>query len=111
MAIFSNLDGTMKNEFTLGKKGARITYANTELTVRNFNSTGYIPIAAGEPTKPEHVVTLDYYTTTIGVSQILSGTTIPENDLGKNGNIYIQVDSNNILKIFFKDQDVWKTFL
>lgn len=112
MAIFSNLDGTMKKTFTLGKKGAILSYDSDkkDISVKNSVDSTYIPVMAGNPTQPEHLVTLDYFSKTVGASPILSGTTIPEITLGDNGNLYIQVDDVNILKIYYKHDGKWKTF-
>lgn len=113
MAVFSNLEGTMKKTFILGKNGARIsTEDGTELIVQNYGGTDLIPVSAADPTIPSHLVTLAYFNahTGGGGSGVLSGTTVPDVSLGVNGDMYIQVDDTSIVQIFFKDQSIWKPF-
>lgn len=112
MAIFSNLEGTMKKTFILGKNGARFETDGSEVEVQNYHGTSFLPVAGGKPVKPDHFITLQYYNENggSGGSSSLSGRDVPENTLGVNGNTYYQVDDTKIVNIFFKDQDIWKPF-
>ena len=41
-------------------------------------------------------------------TRVYSGTTVPDADLGKNGDIYYYISNNEISKIYTKLDDVWK---
>lgn len=41
-------------------------------------------------------------------TRVYSGTTVPDVDLGKNGDIYYYISNNEISKIYTKLDDVWK---
>lgn len=41
-------------------------------------------------------------------TRVYSGTTVPDADLGKNGDIYYYISDNEISKIYTKIDDVWK---
>lgn len=112
MAIFSNLEGTMKKTFILGKNGARLSTDGTEVEVQNYQGTAAVPVSAADPKKPQHLVTLAYFNAhgSGGAGGALSGTTVPDVSLGKNGDMYLQVDATDIIQIYFKDQDIWKPF-
>lgn len=112
MAVFSNLEGTMKKTFILGKNGARFSTDGTEIQVQNYQGTDYVPVGAGDPILPTHLVTLSYFNAHSGggSGSSLSGTTEPDVALGVNGDTYYQVDATTIVKIFFKDQGIWKPF-
>lgn len=112
MAVFSNLEGTMKKTFILGKNGARFSTDGTEVVVQNYTGTDLIPVSAGEPIKPDNLVTLSYFNAHSGGSAggALSGTTVPSVSLGNNGDMYFQVDATSIVQIFFKDQGIWKPY-
>lgn len=110
MAVFSNLEGTMKKSFILGKNGAKISFENSSLKIYNYQGTSLLPISAGEPTDNTHLVTLSYFNSHAGGggSGALSGTTDPDSNLGQNGDVYYKVDSTSILAIYFKDAGIWK---
>ena len=112
MAVFSNLEGTMKKTFILGKNGTRLSTDGTQLEVQNYQGTSYVPVSAADPVNPNHLVTLGYFNAHSGGSSggALSGTTVPDVSLGENGDMYLQVDDTNIVQIFFKDQGIWKPF-
>lgn len=112
MAVFSNLEGTMKKTFILGKNGARFSTDGTEVQVQNYQGTSLVPVSAAEPINPSHLVTLSYFNAHSGggAGGALSGTTVPSNSLGENGDTYFQLDTDNITQIYFKDQDRWKPF-
>ncbi|WEM33284.1 hypothetical protein EJP02_223 [Escherichia phage EJP2] len=117
MAVFSNLEGTMKKTFFLGKGGVRfssVDYApgKTEMQVQNYQGTELVPVSAGAPINPSHLVTLNYFNehNAGGSGGALSGTDEPDVSLGINGDTYFQVDGTSIVQIFFKDQDIWKPF-
>ena len=112
MAVFSNLEGTMKKTFILGKNGTRLSTDGTQLEVQNYQGTSYVPISAADPITPSNLVTLAYFNAHSGGSSggALSGTTVPDVSLGENGDTYFQVDDTSIVQIFFKDQDIWKPF-
>lgn len=108
MAIFSNLDGTMKNNFTLGKNGAVLSSTETDIKITNYKGTSLLPIESADPVKEQHLVTLNYFNT--HKTENMVGTSIPESTLGVNGNIYFQVDDTKIISIFLKDNNIWKPF-
>lgn len=110
MAIFSNLEGTMKTSFVLGKGGAKLSYENAGLSIYNYNGTSYLPLSAGTPVNPNDLVTLQYLNTHGSGSEYahLSGTTDPDNSIGTNGDMYFKVNSTNVVQIFFKDDSMWK---
>lgn len=112
MAVFSNLEGTMKKTFILGKNGARLSTDGTELVVQNYTGTELLPISAAEPVNPDNLVTLSYFNAHSGGSAggALSGTTVPDVSLGTNGDMYFQVDATSVVQIYFKDQGIWKPF-
>jgi|AGFT01.1.fsa_nt_gi hypothetical protein len=115
MAIFSNLDGTMKKSFILGKNGGRFTYDDTQSTIKvqNYQGNRLIPISAADPIEPSHLVTLGYFNTHGGGgtgNPILRGTSEPDVGLGSDGDLYVQVDDTSIVQIFIKDNGIWKPF-
>lgn len=116
MAVFSNLEGTMQNTFVLGKNGGRFEYDNTQnaIAVQDYKGSKLIPISAADPIEQSHLVTLGYFNTHGGggggSNPILHGTTAPDLSLGQNGDVYFQVDTDNIVQIFIKDNGVWKPF-
>lgn len=112
MAVFSNLEGTMKRSFILGKNGARLEASASQLRVTNYQDTALLPISAGNPVDDTHLVTLSYLKSSQGQGgNNLSGTGEPAANVGVNGDVYYQVDGTNVLKIFFKDGNIWKPFL
>lgn len=115
MAIFSNLDGTMKKSFILGKNGGRLAYDDTQsaIKVQNYQGDRLIPVSVADPVEASHAVTLGYFNTHGGggsTNPILSGTVEPDVSLGENGDAYFQLDATNIVQIFMKDSGVWKPF-
>lgn len=111
MAVFSNLEGTMKRSFILGKNGVRLEANNASLRITNYQDTKLLPISAGDPVDDTQLVTLSYLKGTQGQGgNNLSGTTVPTISIGVNGDVYYQVDSTNILTIYFKDSGIWKPF-
>lgn len=114
MAIFSNLEGTMKKSFILGKNGGQFTYDDTqrEIKVQDYQGTRLIPISVADPVELTHSVTLGYFNTHSGsvTNPILKGTTVPAPTLGQDGDVYFQLDAANIVQIYMKDEGVWKPF-
>lgn len=116
MAIFSNLDGTMKQSFILGKNGGRFTYlpGQKAIAVQNYQGSQLIPVSAADPIEQSHLVTLGYFNTHGGggggANPILRGTVEPDASLGEDGDVYFQIDDTNIVNIFIKDASVWKPF-
>ncbi|AFC21671.1 virion structural protein [Cronobacter phage vB_CsaM_GAP32] len=113
MAVFSNLEGTMKKAFILGKNGAKLTTDGSALSVYNYQGTSLIPISAGDPLDDTHLVTLAYYKSHSGggSGNALRGTVDPDPSLGTDGDVYYKVDSINILQIYIKDSGIWKPFV
>lgn len=114
MSIFSNLTGTMKNVFMLGKRGLKLKSSNNELQVMKYNETDLAPISAADPQYSSHLVTLGYFNThggggSGGNANILIGTTDPLPSQGEDKDVYFKVDNNNILGIFIKDT-LWKPY-
>lgn len=115
MAIFSNLEGTMKNTFIIGKNGSTLVYLNGELRVMNYQKTDLIPISVANPTNNTHAVNLAYFNAHAGGggggnANILHGTTDPLPSLGEDTNVYFKLDSTSIVSIYFKDQNTWKPY-
>lgn len=112
MAVFSNLEGTMKKSFILGKNGAQITTNGSVVQIQNYSGTKLLPISAGDPTSNTHLVTLGYLNahSGSGSSGILSGTSAPDESIGLDGNVYFLVDETNVLQIYIKDLGIWKSF-
>lgn len=117
MAIFSNLDGTMKQSFILGKNGGRFTYlpGQKAIAVQNYQGSQLIPVSAADPVEQSHLVTLGYFNTHGGgggggANPILRGTVEPDVSLGEDGDVYFQIDDTSIVNIFIKDASVWKPF-
>lgn len=113
MAVFSNLEGTMKKTFILGKNGAKLTFAQNALNVYNYQETSLIPISAADPTDGTHLVTLAYFNSHAGggSGNALRGTVDPDPSLGTDGDVYYKIDATNILQIFIKDSGIWKPFI
>ena len=90
MAVFSNLEGTMKKTFILGKNGAKLTFAQNALNVYNYQETSLIPISAADPTDGTHLVTLAYFNSHAGggSGNALRGTVDPDPSLGTDGDVY-----------------------
>lgn len=112
MAVFSNLEGTMKKSFILGKNGAKLSVANNVLSVHNYQGTSLIPISAGEPVDDTHLVTLSYFKSHSGggSGSALRGKDDPALSLGTEGDVYYKVDDTNILQVYIKDSGIWKPF-
>ncbi|AZU98197.1 hypothetical protein BZF66_06960 [Salmonella enterica] len=117
MAIFSNLDGTMKKSFILGKNGGRFTYDESISTIKvqNYQGSRLIPISVADPVEPSHAVTLGYFNTHGGgggggANPILRGRSEPDISLGEDGDVYMQVDDDYIVQIYIKDEGKWKPF-
>jgi len=115
MAIFSNLSGTMQKSFVLGKNGSRLTYNDTQNTIRvqNYQGTRLINLSVADPIEPSHAVTLGYFNTHSGgesVNPIMRGRTEPDLSLGSDGDVYFQIDDSNIVQIYIKDNSKWKPF-
>lgn len=110
MAVFSNLEGTMKKTFILGKNGAQITTNGSVVQIQNYAGTGLLPISAADPTANTHLVTLGYLNAHGGggAGGILRGTVAPADALGTDGDVYFLVDAENTLQIYIKDLGVWK---
>ena len=112
MAIFSNLEGTMKKSFVVGKNGGALVYENGSLKVMNYQQDDLIPISVANPTDDTHAVNLAYFNSHGGggggSAGILHGADDPAQSLGEDNNVYFKLDSTNILNIFFKDVGVWK---
>jgi hypothetical protein len=111
MAVFSNLEGTMKKSFILGKNGAQIATNGNVVQIQNYTGTQLLPVSAGDPTANTHLVTLGYLNTHSGgggASGILRGTIAPSESIGVDGDAYFLVDSTNIIQIYIKDLGVWK---
>lgn len=112
MAVFSNLEGTMKKSFILGKNGAKLSFDSGVLVVKNYQDTNLIPISAADPTSDTHLVTLQFLNSHSGGSNnTLRGTTDPEQSLGIDGDVYYKVDEVSILQIYIKDLGIWKPFI
>ena len=112
MAVFSNLEGTMKKAFILGKNGAKLSTDGSVLSVYNYQGTSLIPISAGNPLDDTHLVTLAYFNSHAGggSGNALRGTVDPDPSLGTDGDVYYKVDATNILQIYIKDSGIWKPF-
>lgn len=110
MAVFSNLEGTMKKSFILGKNGAKLSTNGSVLSVHNYQGTSLIPISAADPLDGTHLVTLSYFNSHSGggSGNALRGTVDPEPSLGTDGDVYYKVDATNILQIYIKDNGIWK---
>lgn len=108
MAVFSNLEGTMKKTFILGKNGVTLSTDGQQLEVLNYDGDSLVPISAADPIRPSNLVTLSYFNSHSG--GVLSGTTVPDPTLGQNGNVYYQVDATKIVQIYLKDNNIWKPF-
>ncbi|GAB0876838.1 hypothetical protein MZ16F87_39730 [Escherichia coli] len=111
MAVFSNLEGTMKKTFILGKNGAQIATNGNVVQIQNYTGTQLLPVSAGDPTANTHLVTLGYLNTHSGGgggSGILRGTIAPSESNGVDGDAYFLVNSTNIIQIYIKDLGVWK---
>lgn len=112
MAFFSNLEGTMKNSFIIGKGGASLVSDGSSIQVKNYTGTTLVPLSAADPVQNSHLVTLSYFNShsTGGSGNILRGTTVPDVGLGTDGDIYFQVDSVNAIGLYIKDLGIWKPF-
>lgn len=114
MAIFSNLEGTMKKSFGVGKNGGTLVYDNGTLKIMNYQQNDLIPISVANPTDDTHAVNLAYFNShgggNGGSAGILHGTTDPVQSLGEDNNVYFKLDSTNILNIYFKDNGIWKPY-
>ncbi|SOK58496.1 hypothetical protein [Yersinia phage fHe-Yen9-04] len=112
MAVFSNLEGTMKKTFILGKNGSKLAYENGAVKAYNYQGTNLIPISAADPSDGTHLVTLAYFNAHSGggSGSALRGTTDPDPSLGVDGDVYYKVDATNILQIYVKDLGIWKPF-
>lgn len=113
MAVFSNLEGTMKKTFILGKNGSKIAYENNAVKVYNYQGTSLIPISAADPSDDTHLVTLAYFNSHSGGGSgtALRGTVDPVVGLGVDGDVYYKIDSTQILRIYIKDLGIWKPFI
>lgn len=113
MAVFSNLEGTMKKSFILGKNGAKLITDGTELSVYNYQGTSLIPISAADPLDGTHLVTLSYFNSHSGggSGNALRGTVDPDPSLGIDGDVYYKIDDTSILQIYIKDAGIWKPFI
>lgn len=118
MAIFSNLEGTMKRSFTLGKQGSTISSefvaGNLDsLAVKDYTGAKLIPISAANPLRDSHVVTLAYFKANAGSGGVghLRGTDDPTPEQGADGDVYYKIDATNIVQIFIKDNMIWKPYL
>ncbi|AQW88751.1 putative structural protein [Erwinia phage pEa_SNUABM_50] len=112
MAVFSNLEGTMKKTFILGKNGSKLAFENGAVKAYNYQGTSLIPISAADPSDGTHLVTLAYFNAHSGggSGSALRGTTDPDPSLGVDGDVYYKVDATNILQIYVKDLGIWKPF-
>lgn len=112
MAVFSNLEGTMKNKFALGKKGAQLTTNGEFVQIQDYTGTKLLPVSAGEPTANSHLVTLAYFNAHggSGASGILRGNISPSDTLGTDGDVYFMIDATDIVQIYIKDLGIWKPF-
>lgn len=110
MAIFSNLEGTMKKSFILGKNGAQFTTNGSVVQVQDYKGTKLLPVSAADPVANSHLVTLGYFNSHSGGGSggILRGTNAPSDSLGIDGDVYFLVDATNILQIYIKDLGIWK---
>lgn len=113
MAIFSNLEGTMKKSFIVGKNGGSIVYENGSLKVMNYQQNDLIPISVANPTDDTHAVNLAYFNShggggSGGNANILHGNSDPAPSLGEDNNVYFKLDDSSILNIYFKDGGTWK---
>lgn len=106
MAIFSNLSGTMQTIFSIGKNGIRLLSNSSSLSIQDDNSN-LAQVSAGEPIANSHLVTKNFLLNNSTFTYY--GGTIPDPTLGVNGNLYIQISDTNIIKIYFKHNDIWKT--
>lgn len=114
MAVFSNLEGTMKKSFIVGKGGAKLVYINGSLKLMNYNESDLLPISVAQPTDDTHAVNLAYFNANkgseTGNGTILHGTVDPDETLGSDENVYFKLDSTSILGIYFKDGGIWKPY-
>ncbi len=110
MAVFSNLEGTMKKSFILGKNGAKIITNGSEVAFQDYKGTGLIPVSAADPVSDNHLVTLSYLNSHqgSGSGSALRGTDDPAQSLGSDGDVYYKVDDTSILVLYIKDQGIWK---
>ena len=113
MAVFSNLEGTMKKSFILGKNGVKLSTDGSVLSILNYQGTSLIPISAADPLDGTHLVTLSYFNSHAGggSGNALRGTVDPDPSLGTDGDVYYKVDSTNILQFYIKDSGIWKPFI
>ncbi|EBS4516822.1 hypothetical protein DQT32_05340 [Salmonella enterica subsp. enterica serovar Braenderup] len=113
MAVFSNLEGTMKKTFILGKNGAKLVFDQNALSVYDYQGNNLIPISAADPTNGTHLVTLAYFNSHAGggSGNALRGTVDPDPSLGTDGDVYYKIDATNILQIYIKDSGIWKPFI
>lgn len=110
MAILTNLTGTMKSLFVLGKNGVRLTSTSTELEVQNYDGTDLRPIVIANPSKDTHAVNLAYFkanTSGSASNPILHGTTVPSASFGQDGYSYYQMEDGKIENIFIKIAGTW----
>lgn len=110
MAIFSNLEGTMKKILIIGKKGIRLTSSSTDLQVQNYEGTDLRPLGVATPVLDTHAVNLQYFkanSTGVANNPISHGTSLPANSFGQDGYSYYQVDDTKIVNIFMKISGVW----
>ncbi|EON7637229.1 hypothetical protein ABV23_RS01885 [Escherichia coli] len=112
MAVFSNLEGTLKKKFILGKNGAQFTTNGDIVQIQDYSGTRLLPVSAGDPTANTHLVTLAYFNAHggSGASGILRGDIAPADTLGTDGDVYFMVDATNIVQIYIKDLGIWKPF-
>lgn len=118
MAIFSNLEGTMKRTFTLGKKGVTlqsefVSGTLDSLSIKDATGTNLVPISAASPLSDSHVVTLAYFKANSGGGGAghLRGKTNPTPEQGSDGDVYYKINDTIILEIFIKDDGIWKPYL
>ncbi|QXN76294.1 colanic acid biosynthesis protein [Escherichia phage BF17] len=104
MAVFSNLEGTMMPTFKLGKRGASINFVNDSVAIKDFLGETFLPVKVGTPNDDDSAVNVRYLEDN---PNALFGVLPPTNDIGKNNNTYFQVDSEGIVDIFAKTNDVW----
>lgn len=114
MAVFSNLEGTMKKSFVIGKGGAKLVFQNGALRLMNYNESDLVPISVAAPTDDTHAVNLAYFNAHNGSgggnSTILHGIDTPLPSLGEDSNVYFKIDATSILGIYFKDDGIWKPY-
>lgn len=104
MSIFSNLEGTLNSKFTIGKNGSTLVFENNQLKIMDYTSTNLLPLQAGDPVQATDVLTLQYYANN---PSILNGTTVPDNSLGLDNNVYFLMNSNSIESMYFKKSGAW----